>query len=141
MRLLGMIFASLIMLVMLCAPALAQSAPSACQYRPGPCPSGATIQSLDDGADAFAQNGARGTDAVNDAMEDVPSPADAPAVPGDASVPAAPADSEGSPAGYESGGPGGTTVLPETGGAPLAALGSGILLVVFSLIAYRSAGR
>lgn len=139
MRLLGITFASLAMLCVFCAPLLAQSAPSTCQYRPGSCPSGATIQSLDDGADAFAQNGGQATDAVNDAMEDA-SPAGASTVPGDASTPAAPTEPAGGPAGYKGGGPDGITTLPETGGASLVVLGSGILLLVFGLMARKVAG-
>jgi hypothetical protein len=132
-----MIFASLTMLCLLCAPALAQSSPSADQYQGGGsgyCPPGSTcIQSLADGADDFSENAEQGTGAVNDAMGAV----SASAVSGDAS--AAPASSAGSPASYEGGGPGGITKLPETGGASLAALGSGILLVASGLVARRIA--
>jgi len=136
LRLLGMIFASLTMLCLLCAPALAQSSPSADQYQGGSgyCPPGSTcIQSLADGADDFSENAEQGTDAVNDAMGAV----SASAVSGDAS--ASPASSAGSPAANEEGVPGGITKLPETGGASLAALGSGILLAASGLVARRIA--
>ena len=137
MRLLGMIFASLTMLCLLCAPALAQSSPSADQYQGGGsgyCPPGSTcIQSLADGADDFSENAEQGTGAVNDAMGAV----SASAVSGDAS--ASPASSAGSPAANEEGVPGGITKLPETGGASLAVLGSGILLAASGLMARRIA--
>ncbi len=139
MRLLGMVFASLTMLCLLCAPALAQSSPSADQYQGGGsgyCPPGSTcIQSLADGADDFSENAEQGTGAVNDAMGAV----SASAVSGDASASASPASSAGSPASYEGGVPGGITKLPETGGASLAALGSGMLLAASGLVARRIA--
>ncbi len=128
------------MLCLLCTPALAQSSPSAAQYQGGGsgyCPPSSTcIQSLADGADDFSENAERGTGAVNDAMADA-SAADTSAVSGDASAPAAASSSAGSPAAYEDGGPDGITSLPETGGAPFAALGSGILLAALGLIARR----
>ena len=131
-----MIFASLTMLCLLCAPALAQSSPSATQYQGGGsgyCPPSSTCaESLADGADDFSENAERGTDAVNDAINGAP--ADASAVTGAAS--AAPTSGE-SAAAYEGGGPGGITALPETGGASFATLGSGILLTAFGLMAVR----
>jgi hypothetical protein len=48
---------------------------------------------------------------------------------------------EGGPASAEAGGSGGIKSLPETDGASLAALGSGILLATFGLIACRVATR
>ncbi len=120
MRLLGMIFASLTMLCLLCAPALAQSAPSASQYQGGGsgyCPPGSyCAQSLADGAGDFSENAEQGTDAVNDAMEDAPS--NASAVSGGASASGASVSPQGGSAGGSIGGPGGITKLPETGGAP-----------------------
>lgn len=58
-----MIFAPLTMLCLLCAPALAQSSPSASQYEPGTCPpdSCSTQQSLADGADDLSDNALQGT--------------------------------------------------------------------------------
>ncbi len=136
-----MIFSSLTMICLLCAPAPAQSSPSAAQYRDGGsgyCPPNTTcVQSLGDGADDFSENAEQGTEAVNEAMEDASPPADASAVSGDVSAPAAPASSAGGPAAYEGEGPGGITALPETGGASLAALGSGVLLAVSGLMARR----
>ena len=141
MRLLGMIFATLTMLCLLCAPASAQSSPSASQYQGGGSgycpPNSLCTQSLVDGADNFSENAERGTDAVNEAMEGASPAADASAVSGDASAPPGPASAEGSPAAYEGGGPVEITVLPETGGAPLAALASGVLLTAFGLMARR----
>ncbi len=127
------------MLCLLCAPALAQSSSPAAQYQGGAsgyCPPSSTcVQSLADGADDFSENAGRGTDAVNEAMEDVP--ADASAATGVTSAPAASASSGESAAAYEDGGSGGITTLPGTGGASLAALGSGILLAAFGLIGRR----
>ena len=128
------------MLCLLCAPALAQSSPSAAQYQDGGsgCPPSSTtcVQSLADGADDFSENAERGTSAVNEAMADA-SAADASAVSGDTSAPAAVSSSAGSTAAYEDEGPGGITALPETGGASFAALGSGILLVALGLMTRR----
>ena len=123
-------------------PALAQGSPSAAQYQGGGsryCPPNTTCaESLGDGADDFSENAEQGTGAVNDAMEGVPS--NASAISSDASTPAAPAFSAGGPAAHETGGPDGITALPETGGASLAALGSGMLLTAFGLMALRRVG-
>ena len=88
-----------------------------------------------DGADDFSKNAGEGADAVNEAMQEPESSPSADATAA-GSVPP-----EGGPAGAEAGGLGGITSLPETGGAPLAALGSGILLAAFGLIACRVATR
>ena len=152
MRLLGMIIASLTLLCLLCAPALAQSSPSASQYQGGGsgyCPPNTTcVQSLGDGADDLSENAEQGTDAVNDAMEDAPSNASAvsggaSASDGVESVASATAESsptEGDVAGEDGEGPASITRLPETGGASLAALGSGILLATSGLMVRRIVG-
>ena len=134
------------MLCLLCAPALAQSSPAASQYEPGTCPPGSTgslcAQSVADGAGDFSDNAGEGADAVNKTMKEpeAEAVADSEASPSVDST----ADSippEGGPASAEAGGSGGIKSLPETGGAPLAAPGSGILLAAFGLIACRVATR
>ena len=144
-----MIFASLTMLCLLCAPTLAQSSsPSASQYEPGTCPPGSPgslcAQSLADGADDFSENAGPGTDAVNEALGEPEASANASSVsPGSVeSVASAESSStEGDAASEEGEAPASITKLPETGGAPLAALGSGVLLVAFGLTAHRLARR
>lgn len=125
------------MLCLFCAPAPAQSVPSAAQYEGGSgyCPPNRMcVQSLGDGADAFSDNADRGTDAVNQAMEEPE--ASTGASTGASAVSVAPASTESdSGSGEAAVGPGGITQLPETGGAPLAALGSGMLLVTLGLAA------
>lgn len=145
-----MIFASLTMLCLLCSPAPAQSSPSASQYQgggSGHCPSGSIcVQSLGDGADTFSGNVGQGTDALNEALEVSEASASA------SSAPAGSVRSAASPTGGSSSTEGGTneegapegavtiTELPETGGAPLAALGSGLLLALLGLMARRMVG-
>ena len=142
-----MIFASLTMLCLLCAPTLAQSSgPSASQYEPGTCPPGSPgslcVQRVADGADDFSENAGQGTDAVNEAMNESEAEAVAdPEVSPSADATAGSVPPEGGSASAEAGGSGGITRLPETGGAPLATLSSGILLATFGLIALRLAGR
>ena len=143
MRLLGTIFASLTMLCLLCAPAPAQSSPAASQYQGGGsgyCPPGSLcIQSLGDGADDLSENAEQGTDAVNDAMAGTASSVSSSASEEASAPPASAAsgsdadgdsrtESEGAPGAGTGKGLGSITRLPETGGAPLAALGSGMLL-------------
>ena len=142
-----MIFASLTMLCLLCAPTLAQSSsPSASQYEPGACPPGSPgslcAQSVADGADDFSENAGEGADAVNEAMQEPEAEAMAdPEASPSADATAGSVPPEGGPASAEAGGSGGITSLPETGGAPLAAQCSGILLATFGLIACRVATR
>ena len=144
-----MIFASLTMLCLLCVPTLAQSSsPSASQYEPGTCPPGSPgslcAQSVADGADDFSKNAGQGTDAVNEALEKPEASANASSVSPGSVEPVASAESsstEGGAASEDGEAPASITRLPETGGAPLAALGSGILLVTFGLIACRVATR
>jgi hypothetical protein len=91
-----------------------------------------------DGADDFSDNAGEGADAVNQAMKEpgAEAVADSEASPSaDATADSIPP--KGGPASAEAGGSGGITRLPETGGAPLAAPGSGILLAAFGLIACR----
>lgn len=125
-------------------PALTQSVPSTCQYEGGPCPTSAEVQDLGDGADAFSENAGPGTDAVNEALGEPEASANASSVsPGSVeSVASAESSStEGGAASEEGEAPASITRLPETGGAPLAALGSGVLLVAFGLTAHRLARR
>ncbi len=143
-----MIFASLTMLCLLCAPTLAQSSPSASQYEPGTCPPGSPgslcVQSVADGADDFSKNAGQGTDAVNEALGEPVASANASSVSPGSLESAASAESsstEGGAASEDGEAPASITSLPETGGAPLAALGSSALLVVFGLVASRLAGR
>jgi hypothetical protein len=139
LRWLGMMFASLTMLCLFCAPTPAQSSPSASQYRDGGsgyCPPGnLCAQSVNDGPEVFSENAEQGTDAVNDAMSEPE--ASAPTEPDDASAPAGSVPPEGGPAGTEAGGPGGITSLPETGGAPLTVLGSGAVLASLGFLMAR----
>lgn len=122
-------------------PALAQSAPATCQYEPGPCPSSAEVQDLGDGADAFSENAGQGTDAVNEALEEPEAPADASTVPAVASATASSASPENGSARSNTEEPVEITVLPETGGAPLTVLGSGVLLATLGLITRKVVGR
>ena len=125
-------------------PALTQSVPSTCQYEPGPCPSSAEVQDLGDGADAFSENAGPGTDAVNEALGEPEASAKASSVSPGSVEPVASAGSsstEGGAASEDGETPASITRLPETGGASLAALGSGILSVTFGLIACRVATR
>jgi hypothetical protein len=111
-----------------CAPATAQSSsPSAAQY--ADCSSselaeGACAAALDvgDGADTVAENAGQGTDAVNEAMTGAEASA---------------ASSASPSASPESETVASITRLPETGGAPAAALGSGALLVLLGLAIRR----
>ena len=140
-----------------CTPAPAQTGPTSVQY-------------VGESPETFADNTEPGTDAVNDAMSGSTSSAtpsasdDASASPAggtsnsDAdrdgnsqtgSVVAADAGNEAleepeasaNAASEEGEAPASITRLPETGGAPLAALGSGLLLATFGLVAVRLAGR
>ena len=154
MRWLGVVFASLTMLCLLCAPTLAQSSPSASQYEP--CPPGSdsdacAASSVDDSVRDVVENAEQGTDAVNDAMDDAAegsasasaSPEAVLATKIAASPEAAPSPGPDATQGSEAPGgePGSITELPETGGAPLAALGSGALLMILGLTARRLARR
>ena len=95
-----------------------------------------------DGADDFSENAGEGADAVNEAMQEPEAEAmsDPEASPS-ADATAGSVPREGGPASAEAGGSGGIKSLPETDGASLAALGSGILLATFGLIACRVATR
>lgn len=136
LRLTTALFLVLVMVAFVpCAPALAQTSPAEAQY-------------VGESAEDFADNAGPGTDAVNDAMSGTASSASPSASDGASASPAGVPSSSDADGGSQTGddtdtegGSGSITRLPETGGAPLAALGSGILLAVFSLIAYRSAGR
>jgi hypothetical protein len=97
-----------------------------------------------DGADDFSKNAGQGTDAVNEALGEPEASANASSVSPGSVEPVASAESsstEGGAASEDGEAPASITRLPETGGAPLAALGSGILLVTFGLIACRVATR
>lgn len=123
-----------------CAPAIAQTGPATGQY-------------LGESPETIADNTEPGTDAVNDAMSGT-TPSATPSASGEAS--ASPAgDTSGSEVdgdGNAQTGSGGTasastgkgldsiTELPETGGASLVALGSGLLLAMFGLMARRLVG-
>ena len=126
-----------------CAPAFAQTGPASVQY-------------VGESPETFAENAGPGTDAVNDAMAGTASSASssAPDEPSDeASAPPAGAASgsdaatgaqtEGNGASdtEKDEGLGSITKLPETGGAPLAALGSGVLLTILGLTARSLARR
>lgn len=141
------------------APALAQGGPSAAQYQgggSGHCPSNSLcVSGLNDGADAFSENAGQGTAAVNEALEEPVASGEASSAPAGsvqsaASATAEPSSTEGGtteeggPEGSGKGGPEGPgtiTELPETGGASLAALGSGVLLMLLGLMARRLAWR
>ena len=127
-----MIFASLTMLCLLCAPTLAQSSPSASQYEPGTCPpepAPCTSSSVDHALSDAIDNAARGTDAVNgamdDAMEGTAASDSAPASP-EAVLSSEDASSPGPGGAATGGGSGSITRLPETGGASLAVVGWGV---------------
>ena len=95
-----------------------------------------------DGADDFSDKAGEGADAVNKAMKEPEAEAVADSrVSPSANATADSIPPKGGPASAEAGGSGVTMRLPETGGAPLAALGSGILLATFGLIACRVATR
>lgn len=139
-----MIFASLTMLCLLCAPTLAQSSsPSASQYEP--CPPGSdsdacAASSVADSPDGAVDNAARGTDAVNGAMEGPAASDSAPASP-EAVLSSEDASSPGPGGAATGGGSGSIARLPETGGASFAVLGWGVALVAFGLMARRVVGR
>ena len=126
-----------------CGPALAQGSPSAAQYTvaPGDCPSNsrnvACIQSVEDGAEACAENAGQGSGAVNDAIDGTAPPASASAESsaGESAV-SANADTEAGGEAVAS-----TTRLPETGGVPGATLGLGSALVVLGLALRGIGGR
>ena len=94
MRLSKLAFSSLAMLLLFCAPALAQSGPSADQYRGGGsgyCPPDRyCVQSLTGGADDLSKNASKGAAAVNEAMvePEASASAEVSAVSGGASAPA-----------------------------------------------------
>ncbi len=139
MRLLGVLFASLTVLCLLCAPVLAQSSPSPSQYEPGTCPAppcDSVVQDVGESADDFAENAEQGAAAVNEAMGE---PGASPSA--DASAPAGSVPHGDASAGAEAGGSNEITRLPETGGAPLTALGYGVLLVGCGLMARGLARR
>jgi hypothetical protein len=144
--------------LVLCVPALAQSSPPAGQYVD--CTSAADDvvecvgQSTADGTEAAANNVGQGTDTVNDAMSGTissstgtPASARASASPdvaatgSEANAADIASASEESGGKGERGGPASITELPETGGAPLAALGSGVLLTILGLTARGLAMR
>ncbi len=174
MRVLKSTFLSLATLLVLCSPALAQSTPTYSQYGavvPGGsgigCPPDAeecSLQSIDDGVQGMADNAGQGTAAVNDALADPASSAEASTAPPAstpvaASVPGATIFSESgdttgsrkvgeNKAGEDenkgagrNGGLASITALPETGGPSLAALGSGLLLVTLGLLIRKAADR
>jgi hypothetical protein len=121
-----------------CAPASAQTGPASVQY-------------VGESPETFAENAGPGTDAVNDAMAGTASSASSSASDEpSASSPAGAASSSDADVGTQTGGNGASasegdeglgsiTELPETGGAPLAALGSGVLLMILGLTARMSA--
>lgn len=131
------IVASLCLVLALPGPALAQTSPASGQY-------------VGEGADTFAESAEQGTDAVNDAMAETASSSASPAasgeVSGEASVSPAGATSSNDADGDAQAGSGGAAdantdeglgsikELPDTGGTPLAALISGVLLVALGLM-------
>lgn len=152
------------MLCLFCAPTLAQSSPSASQYPGGGsgyCPPGnLCAQSVNDGADAFSENAERGTDAVNDALSGTSSasasaPAEGPtSTEGSASTESSVSPESSDLAGSETdaasadGEAGGgdralasLKELPETGGAPLMVLGTGLALTTLGLMTRKVVGR
>lgn len=62
---------TLLLLLLLCAPARGQDSPAASQYAVGSCPQGsvACVQSVNGSVEDFADNAGQGTDAVNDAFD------------------------------------------------------------------------
>jgi hypothetical protein len=139
---------SLTMLLVLCAPALAQSAPAASQYsaeyRPGSCDLGAAESqvnaSVGAGACDSAENAGQGTVAVNGALTGTASSASPSASPESAS---AESDDDRSGDGEKNPEKGlaSITELPETGGAPIGALGLGVLLAALGLMTRKAVGR
>jgi hypothetical protein len=114
------------------------------------------VQYVGESPETFAENAGPGTDAVNDAMAGTASSASssAPDKPSDevSAPPAGAASSRDADVSAQTGGNGASvseadeglgaiTELPETGGAPLAALGSGVLLTILGLTARRLARR
>ena len=139
------------LVVMPQSPVLAQS-PSASQYvdcSTGEAVEGCSAATVGEAVEKIGENTSRGTDALNDAMHSptasVPGPVSA--SPGSASASAGiteprearptggrPDDAGGT---SEVKGPVGITVLPETGGAPFAALLAGVSLVASGLMVRR----
>lgn len=117
-----------------CSPVLAQSV-------------GAEAQYVEEGVEAATNNAGPGTDAVNEAMAETgssagPSPSSPAPSPPTSTERSAAGGAEGAGGGDASGaGPDSITELPETGGAPLATLCSGILLVVTGSLVYRPGRR
>jgi hypothetical protein len=137
------VLALTVALLVPCAPAFAQTGPASVQY-------------VGESPETFAENAGPGTDAVNDAMAGTASSASSSASdePSDeaSASPAGAASSSDADASGQTGGNGASvseadeglgaiTELPETGGASLAALGSGVLLAMSGLMARRLARR
>jgi hypothetical protein len=168
LRGLKVLLTSLTMLLVICAPALAQSAPAASQYRTNTCPKGIeggpqqdqVNASAGDAACATADSTGQGTDAVNDALGGTSSAsASAPAegsasTEGSASAESSASSESSDEAGNEKdaastdGEAGGDDralasleELPETGGAPLMVLGSGLALTTLGLMTRKVVGR
>ena len=148
MRLFKSTIMSLAMLLVLCAPALAQDNPSASQYDAGDCDpeAGETcLQSVGGGVDSIVDNTEQGTDAVNDAMDDA---SGASASPGavlsaetEASqkVSSSPGPTDAGPTGDK--GRASITELPETGGSSPALPILGVLLAATGLLTCGIARR
>lgn len=130
-----------------CVPVLAQSAPSAAQYEgggSGSCPPNmACAQGVEDGINDLPEHVGQGTGAVNDALAEPEASAGTSTAPSGSVKSAVSEPSVSEPAGSapagsvtnndggtEAGVPGSITELPETGGASLTALYSGVLLVM-----------
>lgn len=131
------IVVSLYLALSLPGPALAQTSPASGQY-------------VGEGAETFAESAEQGTDAVNDAMAGAASSSASPAASGEASggtsvSPAGATSSNDTDGDARAGGGGAADAdtdeglgsieeLPDTGGAPLAALIPGVLLVALGLM-------
>ena len=145
-RIAALLSALALVSLVFCAPALAQSGPSANQYPSGIGGCASTLgidcaQSVVGGTSAAANNVGQGTEAVNKAM-DGPEGSVAAASAGTPDGAAADRTAAEEPA--ADGGRGGTasiTQLPETGGAPAAALGGGALLAALGLLLAFRASR
>jgi hypothetical protein len=162
LRGLKVLLTSLTMRLVICAPALAQSAPAASQYRTNTCPKGVDDGPQQDQVDASAGDAAcaaagstgQGTDAVNDALDGTSSASASASTESSAS-----AESSASPEGGDVTGSGTDAAsadgeaggydralasleeLPETGGAPLTVLGSGLALTTLGLVTRKVVGR
>lgn len=148
MRCLKLTFLSLTVSLVLCAPALAQSNPTASQYDPidpSNCDTATEVcaQSVNDGVEDFADNAEQGAGAVNDAMDGTVGAADASvlsATTGASSESASspgPGTAEGNATAHE--GLASITALPETGGASPVIPCAGVCLVGCGLLLARLA--